>query len=59
MNDYVEVSVLKSFITASFIQEFLGLFESEEPVERDVLKNVLHKLYSKVRTTLRNRPTSN
>ena len=30
------------------VQEFLELFDSEESVERDYLKNILHKLYAKV-----------
>ena len=49
-NDKVEAKTLKSYCTPQFIQEFLGLFESEDPVERDILKNILHKLYSKVST---------
>ena len=32
------------------MQEFLELFDSEESVERDYLKNILHKLYAKVST---------
>ena len=30
------------------MQEFLELFDSEESVERDYLKNILHKLYAKL-----------
>jgi len=30
------------------VQDFLELFDSEESVERDYLKNILHKLYAKV-----------
>jgi serine/threonine-protein phosphatase 2A regulatory subunit B' len=30
------------------VQDFLELFDSEETVERDYLKNILHKLYAKV-----------
>ena len=44
----VEVNVLKSFIKPPFVEEFLALFESEEPLERDHLKNILHKMYAKV-----------
>jgi len=36
------------FVTPQFVQEFLELFDSEEGVERDYLKNILHKLYAKV-----------
>ena len=35
------------------MQEFLELFDSEESVERDYLKNILHKLYAKVNFTLK------
>lgn len=40
---------LKVYVTPQFVQEFLELFDSEESVERDYLKNILHKLYAKVR----------
>lgn len=36
------------------MQEFLELFDSEESVERDYLKNILHKLYAKVGYSLMN-----
>ena len=39
---------LKVYVTPQFVQEFLDLFDSEESVERDYLKNILHKLYAKV-----------
>ena len=44
----MEVKQLKFYVTAKFVQEFLDLFDSEESVERDYLKNILHKLYAKV-----------
>ena len=47
-SNLVEVNMLKSFIKARFVEEFLALFESEEPLERDILKNILHKMYAKV-----------
>ncbi|CAG9325208.1 unnamed protein product [Blepharisma stoltei] len=43
-----DVKSLKVFITPSFIQDFLQLFDSEEPRERDYLKNILHRLYAKL-----------
>lgn len=43
-----DVKSLKVFITPSFIQDFLQLFDSEEPRERDYLKNCLHRLYAKL-----------
>lgn len=39
---------LKVYVTPQFVQDFLELFDSEESVERDYLKNILHKLYAKV-----------
>lgn len=39
-------------MTPQFVQEFLELFDSEESVERDYLKNILHKLYAKVSLSL-------
>ena len=48
INESVEVKQLKVFVTPQFVQEFLDLFDSEESVERDYLKNILHKLYAKV-----------
>ena len=39
---------LKVYVTPQFVQEFLELFDSEESVERDYLKNILHKLYAKL-----------
>ena len=48
INESVEVKQLKFYVTAKFVQEFLDLFDSEESVERDYLKNILHKLYAKV-----------
>ena len=52
INESVEVRSLKVYVTPQFVQEFLELFDSEESVERDYLKNILHKLYAKVRTSL-------
>jgi serine/threonine-protein phosphatase 2A regulatory subunit B' len=44
----IDVKSLKGFITHSFIQEFLDLFDAEEPREREYLKNILHRLYAKL-----------
>ena len=49
VNEAVDVKSLKVYITPQFVQEFLELFDSEESFERDYLKNILHKLYAKVR----------
>ena len=48
VNEAADVKTLKVFITHSFIQEFLELFDSEEPREREYLKNILHRLYAKL-----------
>lgn len=56
INESVEVRQLKVYVTPQFVQEFLDLFDSEESVERDYLKNILHKLYAKVSRTNRQMP---
>jgi len=48
VNEACDVKSLKVFVTHSFIQEFLELLDSEEPKEREYLKNILHRLYAKV-----------
>ena len=47
-SNFVDKELLKYYCTPNFIQEFLLLFESNDPTERDALKNILHKLYLKV-----------
>lgn len=54
INEAVDVKSLKVYVTPQFVQEFLELFDSEESVERDYLKNILHKLYAKVGYSLIN-----
>jgi len=48
INEAVEVKILKGHVTPEFVSQFLELFDSEEAVERDYLKNILHKLYAKL-----------
>jgi serine/threonine-protein phosphatase 2A regulatory subunit B' len=48
INEAADVKSLKVYVTPQFVQEFLELFDSEEGVERDYLKNILHKLYAKL-----------
>ena len=48
INESIDVKQLKVYVTVQFVQEFLELFDSEESVERDYLKNILHKLYAKL-----------
>jgi serine/threonine-protein phosphatase 2A regulatory subunit B' len=52
IHESIEVRSLKVYVTPQFVQDFLELFDSEESVERDYLKNILHKLYAKVREQL-------
>lgn len=48
INESIDVRALRAFINHKFIQEFLELFDSEEPKEREYLKNILHRLYAKL-----------
>ena len=50
VNEAVDSNVLKQFITSVFIQNLLLLFNSGIDEERELLKNILHKLYSKLIT---------
>jgi len=47
-NEHIDSKSLKPHISSQFIQEFLGLFDTYDSVERDYLKNILHKLYAKL-----------
>lgn len=44
----IDPQILKTFITPLFIQQFLDLFDSQLPSEREYLKNIFHKLYARV-----------
>ena len=44
----INENILKHFITESYIQNLLDLFETSNNDERDYLKQVVHKLYAKV-----------
>jgi len=43
-----DTKTLKYYITEQFVQEFMDLFDTENPSERDYLKNILHKLYAQL-----------
>ncbi|XP_073039402.1 serine/threonine protein phosphatase 2A 57 kDa regulatory subunit B' beta isoform-like [Primulina eburnea] len=43
----LEQKVLSEYIDHPFILGLLNLFQSEDPREREILKNVFHKIYSK------------
>lgn len=48
INEAIDVKTLKTYITPQFVQDFMYLFDSEESVQRDYCKNILHKLYAKI-----------
>ena len=40
-------SLAKKYIDQRFVSDLLGLFDSEDPRERDFLKTTLHRIYGK------------
>ncbi len=47
-NDYIGVADKKHVFSPSFMRQLLLLFDSEDFRERDYLKNVTHRMYSKL-----------
>ncbi|KAJ1436330.1 Protein phosphatase 2A, regulatory B subunit, B56 [Sesbania bispinosa] len=45
--NFTDPKVLREYIDHSFLHNLLALFQSEDPRERESLKNVYHKIYSK------------
>jgi serine/threonine-protein phosphatase 2A regulatory subunit B' len=43
----VDHKAAKKYVSHSFILQLLGLFDSEDPRERDYLKTILHRIYGK------------
>ncbi|CAK8574209.1 unnamed protein product [Lathyrus sativus] len=43
-----DTKILRNYIDHSFLLNLLSLFQSEDPRERESLKNVYHKIYSKL-----------
>lgn len=43
----IEAKALRNYIDRSFVLNLLSLFQSEDPRERESLKNVYHRIYSK------------
>lgn len=43
----IDAKVLRHYIDHSFLLSLLSLFQSEDPRERESLKNVYHRIYSK------------
>ena len=42
-----DAKALRDYIDHSFLHNLLSLFQSEDPREREILKNVYHRIYSK------------
>lgn len=42
----IDFSLKKRLIDASFIRQLLQLFDTQDPVERDFLKTITHRIYS-------------
>lgn len=47
----LESKILYEYIDDSFIVNLLALFQSDDPRERDSLKNVIHRVYSKLHSS--------
>ena len=47
MSSHVRSEVLTKYLNHSFIKNYLELFDSEDPRERDYLKTILHRIYGK------------
>jgi serine/threonine-protein phosphatase 2A regulatory subunit B' len=47
MSPHLSGEVVTSHIANSFIKQFVELFDSEDPRERDYLKTILHRIYGK------------
>ena len=47
MNVHLSSEILMSHISNAFIKQFVELFDSEDPRERDYLKTILHRIYGK------------
>ena len=43
----VKQELLVKYLSKSFIKNYLELFDSEDPRERDYLKTILHRIYGK------------
>ena len=47
MSPVITNQIMSKNISKSFIVQFLDLFDSEDPRERDYLKTILHRVYGK------------
>jgi serine/threonine-protein phosphatase 2A regulatory subunit B' len=47
MSNHLSLDTLTKYFTKGFIKNYLELFDSEDPRERDYLKTILHRIYGK------------
>lgn len=47
VSGYLDVRLMRKYITISFVNGLLELLDSEDPRERDYLKTILHRIYAK------------
>ena len=47
MSPTINSKIMAKNISKSFVAQFLELFDSEDPRERDYLKTILHRVYGK------------
>jgi serine/threonine-protein phosphatase 2A regulatory subunit B' len=47
MSPHVQSDHLQRHLNKSFVKNYLELFDSEDPRERDYLKTILHRIYGK------------
>jgi serine/threonine-protein phosphatase 2A regulatory subunit B' len=47
MSPHLTSEIVTGHISNSFIKQFVELFDSEDPRERDYLKTILHRIYGK------------
>ncbi|KAL4465207.1 hypothetical protein ABPG74_001921 [Tetrahymena malaccensis] len=48
VNEQMDVKILMKYISKKFIHQLLELFDSNEPREREYVKNLYHRLYGKL-----------
>jgi len=47
MSSHLSSETLSKYLTKGFVKNYLELFDSEDPRERDYLKTILHRIYGK------------
>jgi serine/threonine-protein phosphatase 2A regulatory subunit B' len=47
MSPYIPSKVMADSISKKFIEQYLELFDSEDPRERDYLKTIMHRIYGR------------